>query len=409
MHDRESLEQSLRHRAIDCFPQQLRPDTDDTVPVSTQMREAFFTADEIFVADSADADALTEVAADGWGIDARTAAAGFTSMRANEAGGAGVAEVLDELYRRNIEASANHIFAVPANELSGQPHYQSAPEPEPTGADDIRWAAQPGSGAGLVNVAVLDTGIVEHKWLSMDRDWRDSDRDVIDADADGQRDTAAGHGTFVAGLVTRLASRAHVKVLDVLDGTGWVSESHLAQRLDALEAADVLSLSCGGFTYRNRPPLLLKHAIDGWLDRNPGSVVVAAAGNAGVGRRFWPAALRRVIAVGAVDGHNRPATFTNYGTDDDRWVDACAPAVDVKSTFVTFPPDDQSTVASEKRFEGWATWSGTSFAAPVVAAAIARRIEASGSTITAEQAWHELSHGKPVIQQDGKYLGVLVR
>ena len=409
MHNRESLQQALRQQSIDCFPRELHDGAPDDPPPGSQFREAFFTAGEIFVSDTTGEPsrrAVEELSSAGWSVD--EPARGVACLRGGDFAEQGVAAVLDDLYRRNITAGANHIFSIPANDLSGQPHYQSAPRPEPTGGDDVRWTSRPALGSGLVSVAALDTGVVEHKWLFTEHDWRDSDRDVLDVDENGTLDAAAGHGTFVAGLLARLASRSHVQVVDVLDGTGWVSELHLAKVIGDLGPADVLSLSCGGFTYRNRPPLLLKHAIESWLDRNPGSVVVAAAGNAGVGRRFWPAALRRVISVGAVDRRNEPASFTNFGTDDDRWVDACAAAVDVKSTFVTWP-DDAAHGSPGPRFEGWATWSGTSFAAPVVAAAIARRIEASGSTITAEQAWRELTVGKPTIQRDGKFLGVLVR
>ena len=42
------------------------------------------------------------------------------------------------------------------------------------------------------------------------------------------------------------------------------------------------------------------------------------------------------------------------------------------------------------RFEGWASWSGTSFAAPKVAAAIAQEMYLHGGT--APEAWQRLSH-----------------
>ncbi|HUF99832.1 MAG TPA: hypothetical protein VMM60_17020, partial [Ilumatobacter sp.] len=59
-----------------------------------------------------------------------------------------------------------------------------------------------------------------------------------------------------------------------------------------------------------------------------------------------------------------PAAFTNYGP----WVDACAPGVGIVSTF--FDLGDQARLDGGD-FDGWAIWSGTSFAAPVVAASIA--------------------------------------
>ena len=55
---------------------------------------------------------------------------------------------------------------------------------------------------------------------------------------------------------------------------------------------------------------------------------VAAAGNQGTCRPFFPAALPEVIGVGAVSAAGR-TWFSNFGG----WVDACAPGVDVISTF----------------------------------------------------------------------------
>ncbi|NED51479.1 peptidase S8 and S53 subtilisin kexin sedolisin, partial [Micromonospora aurantiaca] len=54
-----------------------------------------------------------------------------------------------------------------------------------------------------------------------------------------------------------------------------------------------------------------------------GTVVVACAGNAATDRPFWPAAMKPVIGVAALDGADR-AWFSNHGW----WVDACAQGVD---------------------------------------------------------------------------------
>ena len=66
------------------------------------------------------------------------------------------------------------------------------------------------------------------------------------------------------------------------------------------------------------------------------------------------------------------------------------PAVDVVSTFFT-DYDDASTrpPASTNEFRGWASWSGTSFAAPKVAGVVAQEMYLNGGT--AQQAWKRLS------------------
>ena len=100
------------------------------------------------------------------------------------------------------------------------------------------------------------------------------------------------------------------------------------------------------------------------------AVVVAAAGNDGTDRPFWPAALKDVTAVAALaqDRSAGPvrAAFSNYGW----WVDAAAPGEAVRSAFLTRGEEDG------KEFHGYATWSGTSFAAPYVAGSIAALMSA---------------------------------
>jgi subtilisin family serine protease len=134
----------------------------------------------------------------------------------------------------------------------------------------------------------------------------------------------------------------------------------------------VFNLSLGAYTWNNRPPALLSQAID---RLGADTVVVAAAGNNASDRLFWPAAFESVVGVGALaaDGHGR-TSFSNHGD----WVDAWAPGDRVASSFVTFDgPEDETPNADidSDCFTGFATWSGTSFAAPRIAAELARRAQ----------------------------------
>ncbi|MDQ4098459.1 MAG: S8 family serine peptidase, partial [Actinomycetota bacterium] len=203
-----------------------------------------------------------------------------------------------------------------------------------------------------------------------------SEVDEPDNPPDGFLDPAAGHGTFIAGLVQQVAPGCSVTVHGVVEPTGPVDEWTVIIRMAALvpETTEqtILNLSFGGYA-------LDQPAAFAWAVRElqaTGAVVVASAGNDASCRPSYPAALPEVVSVGAV-GPAGPAPFTNFGP----WVRACAPGVDLLSTFFQgwngdlllgadgIDPDD---------FAGWAIWSGTSFSAPVVAGALARMMMAEG-------------------------------
>src|SRR5262249_4194412 len=113
-----------------------------------------------------------------------------------------------------------------------------------------------------------------------------------------------------------------------------------------------------------------------------GAVAVAAAGNDSTARPYFPRALPAVVGVGGLATPPR-ALFSNFGSG----VDGGAPAgagLGTSFAALTKQPDGRST----RRFDGWARWSGTSFAAPKVAAAIAQELYLGGGS--ARHAWHRL-------------------
>jgi subtilisin family serine protease len=230
-------------------------------------------------------------------------------------------------------------------------------------------------------------------WFVAHSPWRDpssagsfDDEDEIDDDGTGWLDTQAGHGTFIAGIVRRVCPDADLRIDGVLssfgDGDDWTVASGIQRTLDRLEASserpDVVVMSLGCYTADDEEPPLSTA-----IRRLLGDVlVVASAGNSASPRPSYPAFMPDVIAVGALEPAGR-AWFSNFGG----WVDACAPGVDVVSTF--FMEHDEGDGADARAFRGWAAWSGTSFSAPKVAAAIAQEMYLTGST--AGEAWRRLS------------------
>jgi len=285
-----------------------------------------------------------------------------------------------------VDVAPNHVFSGEIYIYHGGP--SGAPQPPASG-----WEASttPTSwGVGSPFVVVLDTGLVTETPLGLAANVH---HETIDTDVQHMSGSQAvglaaeaGHGTFIASIIERMAlggvPQSSVKVLNP-DGFG--TETTIVAALLALTehpaGVGVVNMSLGAYSHLDRPPLALRAAISGLP---PDMVVVAAAGNNGVANRpFWPAALTRVVGVASVRDSQfgiEASAFSNSGA----WVDVCTQGEDILGVygFGTFYEDP----ASSKRFDGWARWSGTSFAAPIVTAEIARRALSTPGT-TAAQAW----------------------
>jgi subtilisin family serine protease len=196
-----------------------------------------------------------------------------------------------------------------------------------------------------------------------------------DENGDDWLDPVSGHGTFISGLIARLAPAARVQAGRVLETTGEGNDADVAHRITQLlqSPPDILCLSCSCYTDGDVPPPALAAAVAALQAK--GTVVVAAAGNNLSCRPAWPAALPGVVSVGGL-GPNGPAPFTNYGS----WVRCCAPGVDVVSRFFTNTDIRNDNDPNTADFHGWASWSGTSFSAPIVAAAIVQHMSLHGGT-----------------------------
>jgi len=164
------------------------------------------------------------------------------------------------------------------------------------------------------------------------------------------------------------------------------------------ENVDVLNVSLGCHTSGGEPcPLPLQRAVE---VLSPTTVIVAAAGNHG-GMAYeklptWPAALPGVLAVGAVqdrllqpDDAPTPAPFSPQLP----WIDCVAPGYALVSTYLNGYVD-----CRPDPFEGFARWSGTSFAAAMVSGAIATKMIAG--QLTAGGALRRLlEEANPVVKK----------
>jgi subtilisin family serine protease len=261
------------------------------------------------------------------------------------------------------------------------------------------WPQRPGKG---VTVAVLDTGTqLNHPALKarfkdvrrydfVDNDKNPSER-WVDQDNDGEPDGMTGHGTHVAGIVVRVAPKAKIMPLRVLDteGSGDVFTISKAIRYAWRNGADVINLSLGMSGLLKSE--LLYEMVKGATEK--GVVVAAAAGNSDTFAPHYPAAgdgttasadgLVAVTSVG--EDQQKSEDFANYGP----WVDVAAPGEDIRSAF----PDDE-----------YATWSGTSMSTPFVSGQAALVDQVYGSI---KPAAIEAKIRDSARQEDPVYSGIL--
>jgi subtilisin family serine protease len=233
-------------------------------------------------------------------------------------------------------------------------------------------------GSGVL-VSVVDTGFLpgladSHPWLS------GVTGDVEDCDV-ADIGPYVGHGSFVAGLVRAMAPKADVRVEGFLTHGGTIFESEIIKQLDdALDhVPDIICLSAGTRSRRNINLLGFEVLWENRLRHYKGMVLVAAAGNDGNRGPFWPAAFPWAVSVGALDGQDNRAPFTNFGS----WVDAYAPGMDIVNAFPTgtYHYREPPNVGKVAQFtNGLARWSGTSFATPIVAGLIAARMSCTAES-----------------------------
>ncbi|MFI7061820.1 S8 family peptidase [Kribbella sp. NPDC050124] len=228
-----------------------------------------------------------------------------------------------------------------------------------------------------VKVVVLDVGWTEAPHADWLNGVTGDDEDEFD-DA-GMIRPYAGHGTFIAGVIRAIAPKTEVVVKSYFDKAGAMFEVDLAERLAEVVAGnpDIISLSAGSKTRFDLPALGLGTFTtprEGTLD---GPVLVAAAGNDGDDRKFWPAAHDETVSVGALaaDGVSR-ASFSNFGS----WVDVYAPGENLINAFLSgeYRCTERPNKGKLREFAGMARWSGTSFSTPLVVGLIAGRMSLTG-------------------------------
>ena len=250
-----------------------------------------------------------------------------------------------------------------------------------------------------VRVVVLDTGITAEqrsdRWLLELAHPNGDNVDPLDIfpSPNGFLDLGAGHGTFVAGLIQRLAPAADIEVWRVLDSDGLTAESKVAAAMVAAASggAQLINLSLGTETVDDEEPVALAVALEmiREIEERDGReiVVVAAAGNCGTETPVYPAAFDGVVSVAALTPTLKPAPWSSRGA----WVKCSAVGENVVSTYVQGREDPFLRPGATEPLDppdeygpsSWALWSGTSFATPQVTARIAQLAAEKGIGVRA--------------------------
>jgi thermitase len=222
-------------------------------------------------------------------------------------------------------------------------------------------------GGGVI-IAILDTGVDgTHPDLApqMVAGWNFYDNNSNTSDV-------VGHGTAVAGTaaaatnnalgVASVAGGARIMPVRISDPTGYAYWSTVAQGITyaADHGARVANLSYQGASASSTIISAAQYL------RSKGGVLITAAGNTGAVDNTAPTSY--VTVVGATDQSDLRCSFSTYGG----FVDIAAPGTGIVTT---------------NKGGGYASWSGTSLATPIVAGAaalvIAERPDFSAAQIDA--------------------------
>ena len=241
----------------------------------------------------------------------------------------------------------------------------AAPVPAKQYAHELLKAPPKGSGklGASMTVGIIDTEVTNADTLALanfkgKRIFPDTDKPAPADHGNGVASIVAASGNGFEGLAQGITLRAAGVMREVAPGINATNTLLVAQALDWMigEKVQVVNLSLGSASDAVLSTVITKSL-------GTGMVLVAAAGNGGpTAAPSYPAAYPGVIAVTAVDAQKRLYTRANRGT----YVAIAAPGVDV---WVPLAAND-----TKGKY-----MSGTSFASPFVAAAVAQAIAQSAA------------------------------
>lgn len=254
---------------------------------------------------------------------------------------------------------------------------------------EAAWQRSTGSG---VVVAIIDSGVKVATTPGSDGFCHPLAGEydaVLDVEGPGTAVDSLGHGTFVAGVVAQctgnavggvgLAPDATILAIRACTDDSECAASDVAAAIDwaTTHGARVINLSlgmpCGAADWPECSTAVENDAIARAVAA--GVVVVANAGNGHQDHLGFPANHPEVLGVGGVEVQQLKTTYSNWGTALSVMAPAGEPGVDADNDGF----EDQILQETLRRVclpgggsaAAFCRWSGTSFAAPHVAATAA--------------------------------------
>ena len=220
-------------------------------------------------------------------------------------------------------------------------------------------------GAG-VKIAVLDTGIdLNHPLfegrLAPRSEWRDYiDNDNYPSESSG---SAHGHGTGVAGIILQIAPKATILPIRVLDGNGKGDTDDVIKAIThAVDSgAQIINASLGTTAHVMGLYNTASYATDN------GVYIASSSGNYGATAETtqpgtYSAYNRQVFGVGSLDSNGNLSNFTSYREYTS------GNGKDTESASIYAPGERIYSAYPNNKM---AHFTGTSFAAPLMAGAAA--------------------------------------
>lgn len=252
----------------------------------------------------------------------------------------------------------------------------------------------------IIKVGVLDTGVRTTHEVFLDEN-QESKIDLTDSFNYVDNNTNIlddnGHGTMVAGIISEATSN-NVKIVPVkiLNSKGEGKLSDTLQAIAAISSkVDLINVSLG-ISKNNLSEDVLNIAesvLKEVYDKN--KVITCASGNDGAENVYYPASSEYTIAVSATDVSNNIASFSNYGDT----IDFAAPGVALVLPYYTGDNLYNSSFPSTS-YE-YQRNSGTSFASPFIAAAVAL-VKSENQNYNASQVKNMLKKNSEDLGASGK-------